>query len=102
VFRDDAAIAALPLQQHVLAAVAQMPGLRALDVSRRAVAPAALRELLAALPRLESLCLHGCPLPADEVAALERGHPHVNVLKRHAALDAAPELATLLGSLSIT
>jgi hypothetical protein len=86
----------------VLAAVAQMPGLTSLDISRRAVSGPALRELLEALPRLEAVSLHGCPLPADELADIEAAFPCVNLLKRNAALDASPELATLLGSLSIT
>lgn len=91
-----------PLPPHVLRAVGGMPSLTSLDLSRRRADARDLRALAARLPRLETLALHGCPLEADEVAALQRAFPSVNVLKRNHALDAAPELAVLLGTLSIT
>ncbi|GBF94798.1 hypothetical protein Rsub_07970 [Raphidocelis subcapitata] len=90
------------LAPHVYAALARMTGLASLDLSRRTVAPDALASLLGALPRLEALALHGCPLAAGEVAELEQAFPAVVVVRRSAALDASPELEALLGSLSIS
>jgi hypothetical protein len=90
------------LTAPTLAAVGRLSRLTSLDLSRRAAPPGALRDLVGGLPRLETLTLHGAALKAEEVQEVEKAFPAVNVLKRHLAIETAPDLATLVGSLSMT
>ncbi len=90
------------LPAQLLGALCEMTHLTALDLSRRPAGEEQVDELLRRLPQLHTLTLHGVPIPVEAVARLERRYPHVNIHKRSSVLEATPELATLLGSLSIT
>lgn len=91
-----------PLPAHVVAAVASMTHLTSLDLSRRPLTERQLHELAKRLPLLRSLTIHGVPISTEQLARLERHHSAVNIHKRNSVLETMPELATLLGSLSIT
>jgi aminoglycoside phosphotransferase len=85
----------------LLRAIAGLPALASLDLSWRRVDAQQLRALAASLPRLRTLALHGCPLSAEEVVALERAAPAVSVVRRRREPDAAQGLAELLGTLRV-
>jgi len=91
-----------PLTPQTLTALSSLTALTSLDLSRRALPAQSLHALLAHLERLEALSLHGAALKLEEVAGLEKAFPRVSILKRHLAGESAPDLAALVGSLSIS
>lgn len=91
-----------PLPSQIVSTLTSMTHLTSLDLSRRALTERQLHEILKKLPLLRSLTIHGVPICNEQVARLERHHPDVNVHKRNSVLETMPELATLLGSLSVT
>jgi hypothetical protein len=89
-----------PPTAATLAALAAMTRLTALDLSRRPLAPPAVRELLAALPRLRSLALLGVQMGSEEVAGLAAGSPSpAKLLQRNPGADVPCELMPLAGTL---
>eukprot|EP00878_Enallax_costatus_P003223 GHUV01003426.1.p1 GENE.GHUV01003426.1~~GHUV01003426.1.p1 ORF type:complete len:738 (+),score=210.60 GHUV01003426.1:346-2559(+) len=91
-----------PLPSQVVTTLTSMTHLTSLDLSRRPLTERQLHEVLKRLPLLRMLTIHGVPISNEQVSRLERHHPDVNIYKRNSVLETMPELATLLGSLSVT
>lgn len=91
-----------PMPNYFVTALASMTHLTSLDLSRRPLTERQLHELLKRMPLLRTLTIHGVPISNEQLARLERHHPGVNIHKRNSVLETMPELATLLGSLSVT
>lgn len=91
-----------PLPSQLVSTLTAMTHLTSLDLSRRPLTERQLHELLKKLPLLTTLTIHGVPISNEQLARLERHHPEVYIHKRNSVLETMPELATLLGSLSVT
>jgi hypothetical protein len=87
---------------HVVPAIASLTRLTSLDLSRRPFTDRQLHQLAKQLPLLRTMVIHGVPISNEQLARLERHHCSVNIFKSNSVLETMPELANLLGSLSIT